>query len=111
MERIASNGRERRAAQAGSNIRQHDVSTKAAAVLFMPKHFSGTHHRASFIAARSMQSVVDQNHRYMLNQMQVQLGQLTKSLEIASITIATNLAVEKSVGKGRASTSWTRRSK
>ncbi|CAG7620563.1 HTH-type transcriptional regulator YesS [Paenibacillus solanacearum] len=55
---------------------------------------------SSFIAARSMQSVVDQNHRYMLNQMQVQLGQLTKSLEIASITIATNLAVEKSVREG-----------
>ncbi|CAG7628874.1 helix-turn-helix domain-containing protein [Paenibacillus allorhizosphaerae] len=55
---------------------------------------------SSYIASRSMQNVVDQNHRYMLNQMQVQLGQLTKNLEIASIYIATNLAVEKSVREG-----------
>ncbi|MFC3770602.1 helix-turn-helix domain-containing protein [Paenibacillus sp. GCM10012303] len=55
---------------------------------------------SSYIASRSIQSEVDQNHKYMLNQMQVQLNQFMKSLQTSSIYIATNLAVEKSVRDG-----------
>jgi two-component system response regulator YesN len=55
---------------------------------------------SSYISSRNMQNVVDQNQRYMLNQIQVQLFQMKKSLDIASIGIATNLSVEKSVRAG-----------
>jgi AraC-like DNA-binding protein len=52
------------------------------------------------MASRSIQAEVDKNHRYMLNQMQVQLNQFTNSLSMNSIYIATNLSVEKSVQGG-----------
>lgn len=55
---------------------------------------------SSSIASSSVQHEVDQNHRYMLNQMQVQLNQFMKSIHTNSIYIATNLAVEKSVREG-----------
>ncbi|MEF3302746.1 helix-turn-helix domain-containing protein [Paenibacillus sp. GYB003] len=55
---------------------------------------------SSYFASRSVQREVDQNHRYMLNQMQVQLNQFMKSIHTNSIYIATNLAVEKSVREG-----------
>ncbi|GAA3401067.1 helix-turn-helix domain-containing protein [Paenibacillus hodogayensis] len=55
---------------------------------------------ASYIASTSIQSEVDQNHRYMLNRMQVQLNQFMNSIHTNSIYIATNLAVEKSVREG-----------
>jgi AraC-like DNA-binding protein len=55
---------------------------------------------ASFIATRGVQAETDESHAYMLNQMQVQLGQFTNSLQVASIYIATNLAVERSVREG-----------
>lgn len=55
---------------------------------------------SSYFASRSIQREVDQNHQYMLNQMQVQLNQFTKSIHTNSIYIATNLSVEKSVKEG-----------
>ncbi|MDF2718851.1 MAG: AraC family transcriptional regulator, partial [Paenibacillus sp.] len=55
---------------------------------------------SSYFASRSIQREVDQNHQYMLNQMQVQLNQFTKSIHTNSIYIATNLSVEKSVREG-----------
>ncbi|MFK7696082.1 helix-turn-helix domain-containing protein [Paenibacillus sp. HJGM_3] len=55
---------------------------------------------SSYMASRSLQAEVDKNHRYMLNQMQVQLNQFTNSLNMASIYIATNLSVERSVQYG-----------
>lgn len=55
---------------------------------------------SSYIASRSVQSEVDQSHRYMLNQMQQQINQFMKSLHIASISISINPAVEKSVQVG-----------
>ncbi|RKN84927.1 helix-turn-helix domain-containing protein [Paenibacillus ginsengarvi] len=55
---------------------------------------------SSYIATRSIQQEVDQNHLYMLNQMQVQLNQFMKSIHTNSIFIATNISVEKSVREG-----------
>lgn len=55
---------------------------------------------SSYMASRSIQSEVDKNHQFMLNQMQVQLNQFTNSLNMASIYIATNISVEKSVQGG-----------
>jgi len=55
---------------------------------------------SSYTASRSIQNEVDNHHRYMLNQIQVQLNQFTGSLNMASIYIATNLSVEKSVKNG-----------
>ncbi|GGD87738.1 helix-turn-helix domain-containing protein [Paenibacillus nasutitermitis] len=55
---------------------------------------------SSYTASRSIQTEVDKHNRYMLSQIQVQLNQFTNSLNMASIYIATNLNVEKSVKNG-----------
>mgnify|MGYP001476050292 CR=1 FL=1 len=52
------------------------------------------------LASRSIQNEVDQSHQRMLTDIQRQLSRFMVDLQIASIDIATNLAVEKSVREG-----------